>query len=185
MNMSMNNTDIFIRAIKQHDLASLGTLTHVQVNALDEGGRSLLMHAVLAQPTDVAVVRLLIERGADVDFAEGKQKWTALHVAARDQQEEIVRALLNAGATVDVVDAFGNTPLWRSVMNTSTNLATAVTLCEAGANPDYKNKSGVSAADLARESAQPEKVAFLRRCAAHREQSGSGLQSTKRPGEKS
>lgn len=59
------------------------------------------------------------------------------------------RALLEAGARVDSVDNYGNTPLWRAVFGSCGRGDMIQLLLAAGANPHAKNLSGVSPFDLA------------------------------------
>ncbi|MFE2124254.1 ankyrin repeat domain-containing protein [Rhodococcus aetherivorans] len=165
----MHSIDEIVRAVYRKDVMVLDSVTPEEVNLRDEDGRTPLMHAMLAEDTDPAIVALLIDRGADVDVADSDQKWTALHFAARDQNEAQVRLLLKAGADVDPVDVFGNTPLWRSVMNSRSDLAAMKLLIEHGADPHLRNHHGISPLDLARQSGQDDVVAlFVRRDRRHR-----------------
>lgn len=76
-----------------------------QFNVTDSSGNSLL-HDV----GDNTVAQMLIERGAPVDVknAEGK---TALHIAAEKDNPALATLLLSKGATVNGRDHLGNTPL--------------------------------------------------------------------------
>lgn len=130
---------------------------------VDEDGRTPVMNAILADPADAAVVALLIARGADVHAADSGQRWTALHFAARDQRADLVTLLLNAGADVDPVDTFGDTPLWRAVMTAQTSLDTVRTLVAHGADAERANASGVSPLAVARRSGRDDLVAALTR----------------------
>lgn len=146
----MNNLDEIIEAVYRKDIMALKKLSLASVNMTDQDGRTPLMHAILAEDADPSIVRLLINQGANVNAFDGGQKWTALHFAARDQEEAIVRILLEEGATVDPVDVFGNTPLWRGVMNFTSNIDMIKELVAHGADPHRKNNHGVSPIDIAR-----------------------------------
>ncbi len=151
-----------IGAVYRKDYPALdASLRSVDVNSRDAHGFAPLMHAVLAEDADPRMVAYLIEKGADANVAEDGQKWTALHFAARDQKEEIVRALLDGGAQVDASDSFGNTPLWRCVMNMSPNVSIIEQLVARGANPDKKNNSGVSPKDIARSTGDADVLGLL------------------------
>jgi ankyrin repeat protein len=150
------------RAVYRKDFTVLGGLTRAEANLRDEDGRTPLMHAVLADDADPAVVAVLIDRGTDVNAADAAQRWTALHFAARDGNERLVRSLLAAGADVDAVDVFGNTPLWRAV-NTGTGLAPMTELLHHGADPGHENRNGSSPLGLARESGEVDVLALLER----------------------
>jgi uncharacterized protein len=132
------------------DLATLTKLTPDEVNDRDEDGRTPLMHAVLAEDADPTVVRLLIERGTDVNAVDIQREWSALQFAARSQKAPIVRILLEAGAEVDRADADGNTPLFNSTMTAGRDLSVIRELVRHGADPRRQNRHGVSASSLAR-----------------------------------
>jgi ankyrin repeat protein len=149
-------------AITRRDLAALAGLDAAGANARDGDGFTPLMNAVLEDGTDPAIVRLLIERGADVNAAEPGQSWTALHFAARGQKEQIVRALLDAGATVDAVDVFGNTPLWRATMAPpAPDLAVPRLLLGRGSDPNRKNNHGSTPLEIARRTGREGLVALF------------------------
>jgi uncharacterized protein len=122
----------------------------VDINQVDKDGRTPLMHAVLSENADAKMIAFLVEKGADLDSADKAQQWTALHFAARDQKAEIVEILVQGGARIDPADIFGNTPLWRCVMNATPDIRIVEYLIRMGADPSKKNKSEVSALDLAR-----------------------------------
>ena len=157
----MSRLDEVLDAVYHKDLPALGALTPDDVRLVDPDGRTPLMHAILAEHPDLAVVRGLIERGSDVNAADAGQAWTALHFAARDQSEAIVSALLDAGAVVDPVDVFGNTPLWRAVDHPSPNLSLVANLLAHGADPRRKSRHGVSPLDVARIVGNPDVLAAL------------------------
>lgn len=67
------------------------------------------LHATLAMSQDLAVARLLLERGADPD-AIGGAGWRPLHVAASRGSADAVTLLLAHGATPAATDDAGATP---------------------------------------------------------------------------
>src|SRR5688572_6513537 len=150
-----------LRAVYRKDLSVLESLPASAVNARDEDGRTPLMHAILAEDADPWIVRLLIERGADVNVQDRGEKWTPLHFAARDLDEPIVRLLLEAGAEVDAVDVNGNTPLMRSVMESTPRIETIRALVQHGAAAGRKNARGVAPIDLARRKGRADIVTML------------------------
>ena len=92
---------------------------------------------------DDARVRRLLDEGAEPDDVD-KSGWCALHFAAQDCSETIVKILVNSGANLELREKHGNTPLWRAVSNYRGGAEVISTLLEAGANPDAENKSGIS-----------------------------------------
>ena len=62
---------------------------------------------------------------------------------------DVVEVLLDAGAPVDPVDQWGNTPLWRAVFNANGNARVVRRLVLAGADPDKANASSKTPRELA------------------------------------
>ena len=56
-------------------------------------------------------MQLLLEAGADACVSRGEDPITPLHYAAYGGYDDIVGALIAAGASVDAMDADGSTPL--------------------------------------------------------------------------
>lgn len=131
------------------------------LNAVDEDGRTPLMHAVLATDADSAMVRFLVANGANPNAADTGQEWTALHFATRDQKLPVVQALLDAGSVVDAEDSFGNTPLWRCVMAANPNSELVRLLIGKGADPRKKNRQGASPRDIAERTGKQELLALF------------------------
>lgn len=157
----MTTLNEILDAVYQRDHATLRRLIPVDVNMADEDQRTPLMHAILDSDADAATVRLLIERGAEVNVVDGAQKWTPLHFAARDGSAEIVEVLLDAGALVDAVNVFGNTPLWENIMAPTRDTKTIQTLLQHGANAWKKNKRGDAPIDVARNIGRSDLVTIL------------------------
>ena len=71
--------------------------------------RTLLHHD--ANHGHGAKVRVLLDHGADPNARDGVGR-TALHlVAARGAGRDAIRALVRAGADIEILDESGNTPL--------------------------------------------------------------------------
>jgi len=122
------------------------------VDYSDEDGRSILMHAILAENSDLEIIKILVESGADINYQEQiGQKWSVLHFAVREGNVEIVNFLLgNNDIEIDPQDSFGNTPLWRAVMSFKGNTEIIEKLVEKGADKNKPNKEGVSPVTLAK-----------------------------------
>jgi uncharacterized protein len=151
-----------VAAIYRKDYSAIDSLLKsANINAFDEDGRTPLMHAVLAEDADIRMVRYLVSHGANVNAVDSGQQWTALHFAARDQKTDIVRTLLEGCADVDPTDTFGNTPLWRAVMNAAPKISIIMDLLSYGADPNRKNKHGVSPMDNARNLGKSDLLAIL------------------------
>ncbi len=113
----------------------------VTVAMRDRAGRTELMNSVI--DGDEARVRRLLDEGAEPNEVD-KANWCALHFAAQECSDTMVKMLVNAGANLELRDKYGNTPLWRAVSNYRGDTEVISTLLEAGANPDAENKSGIS-----------------------------------------
>ncbi|RYO75600.1 hypothetical protein DL766_009698 [Monosporascus sp. MC13-8B] len=74
---------------------------------------TLLLWALLQSQKKIssAVINLLIEKGAKVDFETRVSRVTPLMVAIQNRRQDLVKSLLLAGAQVDVQDATGRSPL--------------------------------------------------------------------------
>ena len=124
----------------------------------DSEGRTALMEAAMEGLNDI--VLLLIRAGANLN-APDRRGFTALHFAAQGFQVETARLLLENGAKVDAVDSNGNTPLWRAVFESRGRGGMIAQLLIAGADPDLRNRSGVSPIELARQIANYDVMQFF------------------------
>ena len=93
-----------------------------------------------------AVVRALLEGGADVKAADG-QGWTALHFAGR-ADVLAVELLVAAGADPKARAADGTTPLHEAAEYC--NVEAARVLIAAGGDPTARTDEGLSPLDVAR-----------------------------------
>jgi hypothetical protein len=97
--MALQNTAVFgdLRAVRL-------MLDHgADVKAFDPLGRTALMYAAISESQPLEVVKLLIERGADVNAVSqhkksGDQGWTVLDIAKKNGETPIVQTLVKAGA---------------------------------------------------------------------------------------
>lgn len=93
------------------------------------------------------LVKLLVERGADVNLA-GDDKITPLHWAVEYDNYEIVEYLLKAGAKTDLTDNLQETAVhWAAWTG---HFKSAKMLLLHGGDPNRKNIGGFTPIDLAR-----------------------------------
>jgi ankyrin repeat protein len=78
------------------------------VNEKSKSGVTALWHA--AHVEDIALVQLLLDRGADIK-AENNNGTTALHIAAEKENRAVAQLLLDRGADVDAKRRSGETAL--------------------------------------------------------------------------
>lgn len=107
----------------------------------------------------LATVKRLLREGADVDFRSSQNGSTLLMDAATSGMDEITQALLQAGANVNVHDAWGGTPLMAAVAAQSEGIARA--LLEAGADVNARDQWGLTALSSAVENGDTRMVKLL------------------------
>ncbi|KAK6506061.1 hypothetical protein TWF506_010985 [Arthrobotrys conoides] len=104
------------------------------------------------------VVKLLLERGADVESGD-KFGWNPLLWAAKNGHEAIVEQILESGAQVDSKDIYGMTPLhWAAWEG---HEAVASLLLERGADMEMKTAKGGTPLAIAIESSSEAIVRLL------------------------
>ncbi|WP_265023113.1 ankyrin repeat domain-containing protein [Wolbachia endosymbiont (group B) of Ischnura elegans] len=103
----------------------------------DEKGRTALHYAV-----EVKTVRLLIEKGVDVNAADVRGH-TALHLAITEKRLETVRELIKSGGNVNA-EEYGNkcTPLHLACMVGEKEIVEE--LVKAGAEIEQEDKFGMA-----------------------------------------
>ena len=95
------------------------------------------------------VVRALLRRSSGgIDAPYGVKQCTALHMAARRGNVEIVGALLDGGADIEARDSAGETPLRRAV--NCNKVEAAKLLLARGANPHSRGSKALTPAIAAR-----------------------------------
>jgi ankyrin repeat protein len=99
------------------------------VNMRDYTGQTPLHGA--AERGNVAIVRFLLENGAEINAAD-KDNRIPLHLAAQNGHIEIVKLLIETEAKVEVVDKDNSTPLHLAA--DKRNWKIVVALLKAGAN---------------------------------------------------
>jgi Ankyrin repeats (3 copies)/Ankyrin repeats (many copies) len=108
-----------------HDAAAAGNLAIVEMmlragadpNATDQYGHTPLYCVGNAYNIKGGenVVRVLVQRGANVHAHDGIKHCTALHMAARRGNVPVAAALLDCGADIEARDGLGDTALRRAV----------------------------------------------------------------------
>jgi ankyrin repeat protein len=121
----------------------------LDLNEMGSRGRTALMVAAAEGLADA--VKVLIQKGASVT-RPGNGLMTALHEAAANGHACIVDLLLEHGANVNAQTVDGVTPLMCSAA--WGHLKVAQILIECGADATMTDRTGASAADIAREKGE-------------------------------
>ncbi|WP_264337597.1 ankyrin repeat domain-containing protein [Wolbachia endosymbiont (group B) of Dolichovespula media] len=99
---------------------------------------------------DAKTVKLLVEKGANVNVADA-EGYTALHLAVTEKRLETVRELIKSGGNVNA-EEYGNkcTPLHLACMVGKVEIVEE--LVKAGAEIEQADKFGMTAMDYAKNS---------------------------------
>lgn len=119
----------------------------------DDRGRSPLycVGNECSAPGASRIVRALLQTSpAGVNAAHGVKRCTALHMAARRGNVEVIGALLDGGADIEARDSAGDTPLRRAV--NCNKVEAAKLLLARGADPHSKGSRALTPALATRSS---------------------------------
>lgn len=99
------------------------------------------------------LIDFLLSCGIDVNQKRNKRgsEFSAIHNAVSNENYEIVHHLIRKGATIDIQEVNGNTPLWIAVMNYRGQpklLKIIELLVSKGASLDFKNFHDRSVRDI-------------------------------------
>jgi ankyrin repeat protein len=151
-----------LAATAANDLASIKLLLEhgADANDADGSGMTPLMNA--ASNGNLKAIEMLLARGADVNAVSKSEvnpsvkngaialgNFTALLVAVPAAGPEVVKALLDAGAKVDVVDVRKMTPLMIAVAGDHADPRVVKLLLDHGADTKRKDRDGSDAIDWA------------------------------------
>lgn len=143
-----------IRAGSAHDSARLAeaitAIQDVDRPILSRGGTLLFWAASLG---DIEMAKLLIDRGANVNFQDSDEM-TPLFVATDNQHPEVATLLLKAGAVAVGKNCWGVSLLFSASCNGNAEVAIAAIV--AGADVNEKNKRGSTPIITALECNHPE-----------------------------
>lgn len=131
------------------DMVELLLKAGANVNAkAHNGGASALHIAVSLDPTNIEILRLLLDQGADVDIRGDKpQGETPLHIAAQHGKLAAAAFLVTRGAEIKATYADGETALHRAAGSGEAEMVQW--LLEHGAEIEARRNDGDTAISLA------------------------------------
>jgi len=115
-NMTSKNTPL-INAIYEGDIHVIRFLLKQHVNTNSRDDNALLPLEVAISVNDLAIVNLLIEYDVDLAQFTSKDEPILIHAIRRNNNDEIVKALLANGADINQVSHNDKTVLHYAVMN--------------------------------------------------------------------
>ncbi len=97
-------------------------------------------------------IQALLQNGANIE-ARNTKGATALHTAAKAGFITVVQLLIDSSANLEAVDHQGETPIFYALRSTikhkDKQKSVLQTLLKSGANPQHKNRKGLTAIELA------------------------------------
>lgn len=130
----------------------------VYVDASRSKGPTALYWAAAECREEMA--RVLIERGANVNFKEESGGQSPLFISSHAGCEAVVEQLLQAGAEPNVVRFDGSTPLMTAAAIGYKSIVES--LLDAGANPNLSDTTGMTVLSWAKQGGKTEIVEYLR-----------------------
>ena len=121
------------------------------VNLKDKDGRTPLHLA--AESADGDIVKLLLDKGVEVNAKDDESGFTALHHAARFGNKNIAEVLIARGADINAKDKQGHTPLYVAANH---DYKVAELLMNKGADSTIRAESGQTLLQLAQQRKQIE-----------------------------
>ena len=129
----------------------------IDINGKDANGHGALAQAV--RNGDLPMVRLLIEKGADVSVRTNAAN-TLLMLAVLAKNAAIVELLLTRASEVNAQDQVGDTALMLAAGSAQNDIVEM--LIEAGADLQLRNKEDLNAFQIANNSGHEETAAIIR-----------------------
>jgi ankyrin repeat protein/serine/threonine protein kinase len=134
---AINNEHALLKAVRQVDFDQVQLLLkspYTDINCVNEDGRTCLYFACMSE--NLKMISLLLDNGADPKILDNWQSEALGTAAFYFPNVEIVKLLLKAGSRLDLVNIWGNTPLFNACE--SGNVEVARYLMGKGAKVDLQ-----------------------------------------------
>ena len=112
-------------------------LSEVGVDACDSYLRTALIYATFYDNLDL--LAWLIDNGANINHQD-RNGYSALHFAGQEKKLRPAKLLLDKGASLELEDVYGNTPIWNTLFNSKGDTQLVDFYIAKGANLDHVNK---------------------------------------------
>jgi ankyrin repeat protein len=149
-----------LKAVKSNnlELAAQAIARGEDVNQTDNSGNSLII--VSSADGHAAMVKLLLDNGADIKAVDSGMKATALHASAYLGHPEVMKTLIEYGIDIDAQGPYnGYTALHDAVWQN--NVLGVEILVNAGAKTNIKGNNGQTPLDLAKKNHNQQIIAIL------------------------
>lgn len=136
----------------------LKLITNIDINSQNEYGQNLLQEAIGANKDKIAID--LVNKRIDINHQDDKG-FSSLHYCAQFSNINIAELLLKNNANINIVDSYGNNPLWTAVFNTCEDYQMVRLFMKYGADAHHKNKANRSPIDFAQQIEDVDMVKIL------------------------
>jgi ankyrin repeat protein len=137
---------IFIGVKDRNNINIIHLLSEVGLDSYDSHLRTSLIWATFYNNLDL--LKWLIANGADINHQDNVG-YTALHFAGQEKKLESAQLLLDKGASLEIADMHGNTPIWTAIFNSKGDYSLVKLYVSKGANLDIENKHNMTPRKLA------------------------------------
>ena len=117
------------------------------INTVNQYGQSLLYEAIVFYQENIALD--LISRKINLDIQDKIKGHAALHLVSMYPNIKIAEKILEYGGNVNLIDYYGNSPLWYAVFNSRGNYDFVKLFLKYKAKSEFKNKANRSPLDFA------------------------------------
>ncbi|UOQ64651.1 ankyrin repeat domain-containing protein [Hymenobacter volaticus] len=112
-------------------------LSEVGIDACDGYLRTALLWATFYGNTNI--LGWLIDNGANVNHQD-RNGYCALHFAGQEKQLGCAELLIAKGASLELPDVHGNTPIWTALFNSKDDQRVVNLFIQNGSNLDHHNR---------------------------------------------